>query len=138
DMLWTIDPQKDNMRKTLLRMKEVTDGLSNSNNIDIDFIVDHNVQKLVLDMKVRHEIFFFYKEAITFIVNNISCHQIFVNINGVKSRLMIEIVSECGHETPDFRKRFETTIRKRVETLNASLDIIADMKSFSFALYVKV
>lgn len=138
DMLWSIDPQNDNMRKTLLRMKEVTDGLSNSNNIDIDFIVDHNVQKLVLDMKVRHEIFFFYKEAITFIVNNVSCHQIFVNINGVKSRLMIEIVSECGQETPDFRKRFETTIRKRVESLNASLDIIADMKSFSFALYVKV
>ena len=137
DMLWSIDPQNDSMRKTLLRMKELTDGLSTSNNVDIDLIVDHKVQKLELNMKLRHEFFLFYKEAMNFLVQTTPCNQIFVNINGSKSNLRLEILSECGGTTDDLKRRFRKLVQKRVEALSGMMDIIADSKSFSVALYVK-
>jgi hypothetical protein len=138
DMLWSIDPQNDSMKKTLLRMKELTDGIGLTNNIDIDLIIDHKVQNMELDMKIRHELYFFYKEALTYIVTHIACQQVFVNINGSKSKLMVEILTECANETEGFRKSFQKAMKKRVENLSASIDIIADTKSFSVALYVNV
>lgn len=137
DMLWSIDPQNDSMRKTLLRMKEFTDGLSASNSVDIDLIVDDKVQKLELNMKLRHEFFLFYKEAMNFLVQTTACKQIFVNINGSKSNLRLEILSECASPTDDLKRKFRKLVQRRVEALNAMMDIIADSKSFSVALYVK-
>lgn len=138
DMLWSIDPRNDSMRKTVLRIKEVTDGLKTSGDVDIDLIVDYKVQTLELDMKLRHELFFFYKESMIFLLDNICCKQLFVNINQVKSKMMIEILAECECVTDEFKSRFKKAIRKRVEALSGTMDIVADSKSFSVVLYVNV
>jgi streptogramin lyase len=138
DMLWSIQPENDSMRKTVLRIKELTEGLRVTYNTDIDLIVDHKVQKLKLDMKLRHELFFFYKEALTFLLQNIPCQQIFVNINGVKTKLMLEILSECKSNTADFKISFQNKIKKRIEALPGNVDIVADEKSFSVMLYINL
>jgi hypothetical protein len=106
--------------------------------MDIDLIVDHKVEQLELDMKIRHEVFFFYKEAMYFLVNNIQCKQIFVNFNRVKSRLLIELLSECQPGVEDFSARFRNVVQKRVNALPAFMDILADNKSFSVVLYVEL
>jgi glucose-6-phosphate-specific signal transduction histidine kinase len=138
DMLWSIDPQNDSMRKTVLRIKELTDGMRSAYDVDIDLIVDHKIQSLELDMKLRHDLFFFYKESMTFLLDNICCRQIFVNINQVKSKMLIELLSECDQSTEDFKNRFKKFIRKRAETLPATMDITTDHKSFSVVLYVSL
>jgi len=138
DMLWSIDPQNDSMRKTVLRIKELTEGMRASYDVDIDLILDHKVQALELDMKFRHDLFFFYKESMTFLLDNICCRQIFVNINQVKSKMMIEILSECDEMTEEFKNKFQKTIHKRTVELGATMDVIADNKSFSVVLYVNL
>ncbi len=135
DMLWSIDPQNDSMKKTMLRIKELTDGMRSSYDVDIDLIVDHKVQTLELDMKLRHEIFFFYKESMTFLLDHTSCSQIFVNINQVKTKMLIEILSEC-QMTEDFKSRFQKMIARRAEALSGTVDVIADSRSFSVVLYL--
>ena len=138
DMLWSLDPQNDSMKKTVLRIKELTEGMRSSYDVDIDLIVDHKVQALELDMKLRHELFFFYKESMTFLLENSSCRQIFVNINQVKSKMLVEILSECGHVTEDFKTRFKKLITKRAEALAGTIDLIADNRSFSVVLYLNL
>lgn len=138
DMLWSIDPQNDSMKKTILRIKELTEGLRSSYDVDIDLIVDHKVQLLELDMKLRHDIFFFYKEALTFMLENICCSQIFVNINQVKSRMMIEILSECDEATGDFKSRFQKAMHKRSEELATNMEITTDNKSISVVLMINL
>ncbi|WP_072835905.1 ligand-binding sensor domain-containing protein [Flavisolibacter ginsengisoli] len=138
DMLWSIDPQNDSMKKTILRIKELTEGLRSSYDVDIDLIVDHKVQLLELDMKFRHDIFFFYKEALTYMLENICCNQIFVNINQVKSKMMVEILSECDESTADFKSRFQKAMHKRSENLSANMEVTTDNKSISVVLLVNL
>jgi hypothetical protein len=63
---------------------------------------------------------------------------LFVNINKTKSRLYIEILSECGSKDESFETNFQNAVSKRVNALPASLDVLLDGKSFSAVLYVSV
>jgi glucose-6-phosphate-specific signal transduction histidine kinase len=138
DTLWSIDPANDSMKKFILRIRELTEALKSLHEMEIDLIVDNKVQSMELDMKLRYELLFFYKEAMSFIVQNIYCGRLFVNINKTKSRLYIEILSECGSKDESFETNFQNAVSKRVNALPASLDVLSDSKSFSAVLYVNV
>lgn len=138
DMLWSIDPKNDSMRKTILRIKELTEGLRIAHNVEIDLIVDNRVQDLELDMKLRHEIYFFYKDAINYILQNICSEQVFVNINKSRSKLLIEILAECRNNNEDAKAKFKNALGKRVKALPATMELIADNKSFAVVLYIDV
>jgi len=137
DMLWSIDPQNDSMKKNLLRIKEVTEGLRISYNASVDLIVDHKVQDLQLDMKLRYELFFFYKEAMSFILQNLDCEQVFVNFNKVKGKLLVEILCECSGGEPA-GKKFRQAMDKRLNAMPATMEVIADSKSFAVVLYIEI
>lgn len=64
DMLWSIDPQNDNMQKTIERMREFTDALKNRHKTQVDLLIDKKIEKLELNMKLRHEAFLLFKEII--------------------------------------------------------------------------
>lgn len=138
DMLWSIDPQNDSMKKTLLRIREFTDGLRADSEVDIDLIVDNKVQSLELDMKLRHELFFFYKEALQFLLANTTCTQIFVNINQVRSKLMLEILTECNKVNEELVMKFKKALKKRADLLDAQMDVMSDSRSFSVMLFVNL
>ncbi|MGZ3839048.1 MAG: triple tyrosine motif-containing protein, partial [Flavisolibacter sp.] len=138
DMLWSIDPQNDSMRKTVLRIKELTDAMRLAYDVDIDLIVDHKIQSLELDMKLRHDLFFFYKESMNYLMESIHCRQVFVNIKQVKSKMMIEVLTECEHTTEAFKSRFRKFLEKRTRTLPSSMEITADHKSLSVVLFVNL
>jgi hypothetical protein len=138
DTLWSIDPANDSMKKFILRIRELTEALKSLHEIEIDLIVDSKVQSMELDMKLRYELLFYYKEAMSFIIQNLNCDQLFVNINKTKSKLYIEILSECGSDDQGFETNFENVVSKRVKALPASLDTLSDSKSFSAILYVNL
>ncbi|HEY6956789.1 MAG TPA: two-component regulator propeller domain-containing protein [Flavisolibacter sp.] len=138
DTLWSIDPANDSMKKFILRIRELTEALKTLHQVEIDLIVDNKVQSMELDMKLRYELLFFYKEAMSFIIQNMYCDQLFVNINKTKSKLYIEILSECGIDNPNFETEFEGAVAKRVNALPATLDVLCDTRSFSTVLYVNV
>ncbi|HYH13749.1 MAG TPA: two-component regulator propeller domain-containing protein, partial [Flavisolibacter sp.] len=68
DMLWSIDPSNDSMKKTIHRIKELTNELRSVANADIDLIIDNKLEGMELDMKLRHDFFFLYKEVVTFLI----------------------------------------------------------------------
>jgi glucose-6-phosphate-specific signal transduction histidine kinase len=68
-MLWSIDPSNDNMQRTVERMKEYIDSLKNRYGVEIDLLVDKKVEKLELNMKLRHEAFVMFKDGIKNLVD---------------------------------------------------------------------
>jgi glucose-6-phosphate-specific signal transduction histidine kinase len=139
DTLWSIDPQNDSMGQTLLRIKEITEGIKATYEVDVDLIVDNKVNRLHLDMKVRHDLLFFYKEAMNYLVQNICCKQIFVNMNMVRGKLMIEILSECDCDKfTNLESHFQKALQKRIKALPATIDVLVDGKSLSVVLLVDV
>ncbi|MEO6731240.1 MAG: two-component regulator propeller domain-containing protein [Ferruginibacter sp.] len=64
DMLWSLSPENDSMKKTVERMKEYIDELQNSHGVKIELRVDKKVAELALNMKLRHEALLVFKEGI--------------------------------------------------------------------------
>jgi ligand-binding sensor domain-containing protein len=96
DMLWSLDPSNDSMKKTTDRMREYIDALKNRYRVNIDIAVDQNVETLPLNMKLRHDAFLVFKEGIKNLVmlgaNN--CH---VYIRSDKTDLLFTVLFESEH-----------------------------------------
>ncbi|MDB5196869.1 MAG: hypothetical protein JWP88_1240 [Flaviaesturariibacter sp.] len=139
DVLWSIDPKNDSMGRTLLRIKEYTEGLRHTYNVDIDLILDRKVQSLQIDMALRHELFFYYKEALAFLIDHISCDQIFVHLKQRKSMLYLEMLSECDEKDWEtFRSKLTIATRNRAKAMKGAVEITTDRKSVSIVLQVPV
>ena len=126
------------MRDTIVRIREVAENMMATYNVNIDLIFDHQLQKLTLNMAMRHELFFFYKETMLFLIQNNSCNQIFVNFKLTQSRLLLEILYECSKLNESFIKSLHNKIQKRVTALKGNLDIETDGNSLSLILLVPV
>jgi len=70
DMLWSIDPNNDNMQYFISRFREYTDALKNRNDVQIDLLVDKKVEALQLNMKLRKDIFWLFKGGITNVIKS--------------------------------------------------------------------
>ena len=68
DMLWSLDPENDAMDKTIIRIKEFADSLMQRHGVLIELLIDKKVEKLELNMKLRHEAFLLFKEGLQSIV----------------------------------------------------------------------
>lgn len=68
DMLWSIDPENDSMKKTVERMQEYIDALNSRHSANIEMIVEEKVNALKLNMQFRHEAFILFKESISVLV----------------------------------------------------------------------
>ncbi len=68
DMLWSIDPDNDSMKKTVERMQEYIDALNSRHAANIEMVVEEKVNALKLDMQFRHEAFILFKESISVLV----------------------------------------------------------------------
>jgi ligand-binding sensor domain-containing protein len=130
DILWTLDPENDSMEKMLLRMKEYTDGFKNTHNIAIEFNSNKNIDNLMLDMRCRHEFLLFYKHALAFMIEQVSCTHIIVSLEYIKNKLTLKLQADCLTEsnykhavTPVWQE-----MHRRAEALNASLDITSNKK----------
>jgi signal transduction histidine kinase len=64
DMLWSLDPQNDAMDKTISRVKEFADALMHRHGVLIELLIDKKVERLELNMKLRHEAFLLFKEGL--------------------------------------------------------------------------
>jgi len=126
DILWSIDPKNDSMEKLLARMQEFTEGFRSTNQTDVQLIADHMARQLKLNMRTRHDLLEFYKNALFFMVQQLRCTSIQLHIGYAKPRLQLTFTAACldneatpGTRMPDFR----TEIQKRADALEALLDI---------------
>lgn len=140
DMLWSIDPQNDNMQKTIDRMNEFTEGLQNTHGCSIQLVIDRKVHSLKLDMKTRHEIFFIFKEALNNIIQHSDCADSVVNIDLVKSSLLLKIHDNgINMDIKSILNKNEIKeTQKRARLLNAVLDIKSDKRGTTMILKVPV
>jgi signal transduction histidine kinase len=130
DMLWSLDPANDNMRKTVERMQEYIEALNNRHGAYIDMEVDKNVEQLKLNMKLRHDAFILFKEGIHNLVQaGVSiCH---IRLGLEKQQLVFTM--EFDTETADMQQInnlfHRHDMEKRVENINAEMDVAVQKNS---------
>ncbi|MCK7558344.1 hypothetical protein MKQ70_26420 [Chitinophaga sedimenti] len=140
DMLWTIQPENDSMPKTLLRMNEFSDGLQSSHGVIVKMEVDDKITVLALDMKIRQDIYFLYKDALTYIAQYAEGTTVLVNMDLVKTRLLLKIHAPGPFTVVEAvaDQRYFEAMQQRAAQLPALLDIQADKRGISIILQVPV
>ena len=140
DMLWSIDPANDSMLKTLERVKKITNELQSASGVAIDLIIDSKLEAMELDMKLRHDIFFLYKDAILFLVKNEYVKQVFVNmkLSPAKTNFILEILFDRPANLSEFELPFNRIIQKRLQELPASMDFMTESKHMSVVFNIRL
>jgi len=64
DIVWSINPKNDNFKLVLEKMKHFGESICGSSGITFLFLVEPGIDKLVLDIEQRKNLFLIYKEAI--------------------------------------------------------------------------
>ena len=140
DMLWSLDPANDNMEKTILRMKEFAEGLQNDHALDIQMEIDNDVLSVKAGMKIRHELFLIFKEALTVIAKCGTASQCIINIDKEASNLSLKIYDRSAtlDTTNTDVVHAVNEMEKRALLINASLDIQTDHTATSVILQMHV
>jgi Y_Y_Y domain len=140
DMLWSLDPQNDNMGKTILRMHEFTDALRNRHSADIQMVSEEKVHSLELDMKSRHEFFLLFKLALRMVIEQAHGKKVLINIDLVRPKLSLKLNdSEASLDMSAAEtENYFMEMKGRAKEINALLDVQADNKGTSIILLVPV
>lgn len=140
DMVWSIQPENDSMQKTLDRMNQFAQGLQFTYGFRMLMMVDEKVKSLKLDMKVRHEIFLIFKEAMNNIARHSGARNAVVNMDLQRSGLWMKIQDDGnGFDLArNERSRGIREMRKRAANMKAQLDIQSYRSGTAIVLNIPV
>lgn len=135
DMLWSLDPQNDTMDKTINRIKEYTDSLMHRHGVLIELLIDKKVERLELNMKLRHEAFLLFKEGLQSLVMA-GTKLCIVHLTAERARLLFTI--EFENEGCDMRQLNNLLHRRdmeaRLHALGAKLNVQVHKSRSVFSL----
>jgi signal transduction histidine kinase len=64
DIVWSINPKNDNFKLVLEKMKHFGESICSSSEISFSFLSEAGIDKLLLDIEQRKNLFLIYKEAV--------------------------------------------------------------------------
>jgi signal transduction histidine kinase len=124
DMLWSLDPENDAMDKTIARIREYADALMQRTGAVIELLIDKKVERMQLNMKLRHEAFLLFKEGLRSLIDA-GTRFCIVHLTAERGKLFFTIEFETEH--CDMQKLNNLLQRRdledRLDALDAKLDV---------------
>jgi glucose-6-phosphate-specific signal transduction histidine kinase len=139
DMLWSINPENDSMVKTAERMKEYVDALKTRYNVTIDILVDHKVESLVLNMKLRHDAFLIFKDGIKSVVEaGASNCKVHIGLDKTCLQYTMQFDNK-GCDMHKLNNVFNSKdMQQRLQWINAKMNVHVHKSSSTFELQLPV
>ncbi|MEO5996552.1 MAG: two-component regulator propeller domain-containing protein [Chitinophagaceae bacterium] len=139
DMLWSIDPGNDSTHKTVERLREFIEALNNRHDAGIEMLVDNNVEKIKLDMQLRHEALLLFKENIYTQVMS-GGRDINIHIRYEKSNLVYS--TQFHPETCNIKQLnnflYSKEMEKKLLAIHAKLSVDANKSNLLVVMKVPV
>lgn len=135
DMLWSLDPANDSMQKTIIRIREFADALTQRQGVQIELLIDKKVEKLELDMRQRHEAFLLFKEGLRSLVEAGTRYcRVHLAVERGKLFFTIEFANEgCNmQQLNNLLQRHDMALR--IQALKAKLDVHVHKSRSVFSL----
>ena len=131
DMVWSINPQNDEMKYTISRMKKYAGEIESQFKIDITFNADISLHEVKLDMNRRHELFLIYKEALLNIGRHARSRYVDIRLQYKKPRIIMKIVDDGrGFDIQALSfGRGITEMKKRATGMKADLEIRSEINT---------
>lgn len=125
DILWSINPENDNMEKFFMRIRELANALSSGFDADISVTIHDKVKSLNLDIKHRLLYFLLFKDALQVVVAFGQGRKTDIDFDLMKSDLVFRLQDETAQiEKGDENiSKITKTMQDRVDQLNGELII---------------
>ena len=139
DMLWSIDPGNDSMEKTIERIREFIDAHKRRYSANIELLVDKKAETLLLNMRLRHDVFILMKEGIRSVVQA-GAKNIRIHIGLQKDALIYTIdIDNEGCDMQQLTNQLQhTDLEKRLNAIRATLNSYMHQHTSIFELNVPV
>ena len=139
DMLWSIDPKNDSMERTIDRIKEFIDAMRRRHSANIDLLVDKKAETIVLNMRLRHDVFILMKEGIRSVIQagTKNCR---IHIGVQKDALLYTIdIDNEGCDLQQITNQLQhRDLEKRLESIHATLNSYMHQHTSIFELTVPI
>lgn len=124
DIVWSINPMNDVMRKIIARMREFATGILEAKNITVHFHVEEKVNDVKMGMEARRDFFLVFKEAVNNVAKYSKCDTCTIHISQHQQRLLLDVqdngigfdvqAADSGNGLSNMQKRAEA-LRGRVQ-----------------------
>jgi hypothetical protein len=125
DILWSINPENDNMEKFFQRIRELTGALSSGFDADISVSIPAKVRSLNLDVKHRLLFFLLFKDALQVVVALGQGRKTDIDIDMMKGDLLFRLQDGTAQIDQEDEKitAIIKTMQERVDQLEGELNI---------------
>lgn len=91
EIIWSVNPVNDSLQGILLRLREYAQPLAESKNITFDFKTDEAIEKMILPMEIRRNLYLIVKEAINNLIKYSEASQASVHFLQDKKRIIVTV-----------------------------------------------
>ncbi len=125
DIVWTINPENDEFEKIIMRMRSFAYELLGAKQIEFQFLVDENAEKLQLPMEARKNLYLIFKESLNNMVKYSNADQASMSIKTDRNRLsmMIRDNGKGFDAGKEYQGNGLKNMKRRAEEMGAILEI---------------
>ncbi len=125
DIVWSINPKNDNVESILFRMKSQAGEVLAPLDIEVEYFIDKQAERIQPSMTARRNIYLIYKEAIINIAKYAAATNVLLELK-VKDGFLILIIRDNGSGFDVLNSKSGNglaSMRQRSESLGGSLTI---------------
>jgi len=125
DIVWTINPENDQFEKIIMRMRSFAYELLGAKQIEFQFLVDENAEKLQLPMEARKNLYLIFKESLNNMVKYSNADQASMSIRTDRNHLsmMIRDNGKGFDAGKEYQGNGLKNMKRRAEEIGARLEI---------------
>jgi signal transduction histidine kinase len=127
DIVWAINPHRDNLGDLAHRMRRFASDLFTANNIDLRFNAFESERPIRLDADVRRQVFLIFKESAHNIVRHSECATVEVNLQIETHAISLSLKDDGKGFDPAHASHGHglMSISRRAKALGAALQIVS-------------
>jgi len=124
DVVWSIDPRRDDLRSLVARVREFASNLLEARGITWEFQIPAEIDRICLAPEQRRDLYLIFKEAIANIARHASCASAHLSVEVADDWLVVQIRDDGRGFRPDTaRGHGLTSIEARALRIHARCKI---------------
>ena len=138
DIVWAINPAKDNLYYLALRMREFANDVLVPRGIRFEFRAAKREQELPIGAEPRRQIFLIFKECVHNVVRHANCTQVEIDVRMEGTRLVVRVRDNGSGFDPRAAVNGHglSSMRDRARRLGGTITIATDDRGTAVALEV--
>jgi ligand-binding sensor domain-containing protein/two-component sensor histidine kinase len=130
DVVWSVDPRKDDVASVLRRIREYADDLLLGSTVRWTYSMSSNLEPVRLDPEARRDLFLLLKEAVTNVARHARARSVSLRVEGTNPELRIQLCDDGRGFDPNaisgehqLERHGLASMRTRAHRLGARLTI---------------